>query len=97
MDAHEEALYPWLRGENAVLEQLLELEARVLGICLGAQLLAKAAQGIVEPAPEPTRRRRPGTPPALIAAETRRRIDDWNAFGRTLCRKFLDIAASAHA
>ena len=53
MHADEEELHPWLRTENDVLQELLDVEAPVLGICLGAHLLAKAGQAAVKPAREP--------------------------------------------
>src|SRR5918999_2842264 len=50
MHADQEGHHPWLRDENLFLERLLDLHMPVLGICLGAQLLAKAADGAVHPA-----------------------------------------------
>jgi len=53
MHADQEGHHPWLREENLFLERLLDLRKPVLGICLGAQLLAKAAHAHVGPAREP--------------------------------------------
>jgi GMP synthase (glutamine-hydrolysing) len=44
--------HPWLREENALLQRLLEKETPLLGVCLGAQLIAKAAGARVGPARE---------------------------------------------
>ena len=41
--------YPWLKKEVEILKFALENKIRVIGICLGAQLLAYAAGGAVEP------------------------------------------------
>ena len=41
--------YPWLAAELDLLRQRLDQKAPVLGICLGAQLLAAAAGGGAEP------------------------------------------------
>jgi GMP synthase-like glutamine amidotransferase len=43
MHADHEDRHPWLGTEKALLRELLELEVPVLGVCLGAQLLADAA------------------------------------------------------
>lgn len=43
MHADEDDHHPWLAEETAWLERLLERGAPVLGVCLGAQLLARAA------------------------------------------------------
>jgi GMP synthase (glutamine-hydrolysing) len=43
MHADHEDSHPWLGPEKALLRELLELEVPVLGVCLGAQLLADAA------------------------------------------------------
>jgi GMP synthase-like glutamine amidotransferase len=53
MHADQEGHHPWLRDENLFLQRLLDLHAPVLGICLGAQLLAKAAHADVGLAREP--------------------------------------------
>jgi GMP synthase-like glutamine amidotransferase len=53
MHADQDDRHPWLREENHFLARLLDLHVPVLGVCLGAQLLAKAAHGSVGPASEP--------------------------------------------
>jgi GMP synthase (glutamine-hydrolysing) len=53
MHADQEGHHPWLREENFFLQRLLDLRKPVLGICLGSQLLAKAAHAHVGPAREP--------------------------------------------
>jgi GMP synthase (glutamine-hydrolysing) len=52
MHADQDEHHPWLLEENFFLERLLDLHIPVLGICLGAQLLAKAAHASVGPARE---------------------------------------------
>ena len=49
MHADQAGHHPWLRDENMFLQRLLDLHTPVLGICLGAQLLAKAAHAPVRP------------------------------------------------
>jgi GMP synthase (glutamine-hydrolysing) len=53
MHADQDDRHPWLRQEGLFLQRLLDLRLPVLGVCLGAQLLAKAAHSWVERAPEP--------------------------------------------
>jgi GMP synthase (glutamine-hydrolysing) len=43
MHVDQEEEHPWLRGEKALLRELLRRRVPLLGICLGAQLLAEAA------------------------------------------------------
>jgi GMP synthase (glutamine-hydrolysing) len=50
MHADQDRHHPWLLEENFFLERLIDLQRPVLGICLGAQLLAKAAHAPVHPA-----------------------------------------------
>ena len=52
MHADQDQHHPWLREENFFLQRLLDLHTPVLGICLGAQLLAKAAHAPVFPVDE---------------------------------------------
>ena len=42
MAAYEENKYPWMKRELLVLNEALRQKKPMLGICLGAQLLAKA-------------------------------------------------------
>jgi GMP synthase-like glutamine amidotransferase len=42
MSVHDEAEYPWLPAEKRLLRGALDAGKRVLGICLGGQLLAEA-------------------------------------------------------
>jgi len=53
MHADQNDQHPWLREENFLLQRLLELRIPMLGVCLGAQLIAKAARGQVYPASQP--------------------------------------------
>jgi GMP synthase (glutamine-hydrolysing) len=53
MHADQDGHHPWLREENLFLQRLLDTGIPVLGICLGAQLLAKAAHAHVGPVDEP--------------------------------------------
>lgn len=47
MSVHDEAALPWLRAEKAFIGAAVAAGAPVLGICLGAQLLAEALGGQV--------------------------------------------------
>lgn len=40
MNIHDEAKYPWLADEKRFIERAIAVRKRVLGICLGAQLVA---------------------------------------------------------
>lgn len=51
MNVYEEDKYPFLRPENHFIQQVLKARIPYLGICLGSQLLAKAAGGKVTRAP----------------------------------------------
>jgi len=53
MHADQEAHHPWLLDEHAFIERLLDARIPTLGVCLGAQLMAKAAGAVVAPATEP--------------------------------------------
>lgn len=47
MNVYEEEKYPYLAEENKFIKRVLEAELPYIGLCLGAQLLAKAAGGKV--------------------------------------------------
>jgi GMP synthase (glutamine-hydrolysing) len=53
MHADQDDRHPWLLEENMFLQGLLAIHTPVLGVCLGAQLLAKAALAPVYRAPSP--------------------------------------------
>ncbi len=55
MNVDEEDGHPWLVPENALLQELLARGIPTFGVCLGVQLLAKAAGAWVGPATEPER------------------------------------------
>jgi GMP synthase-like glutamine amidotransferase len=42
MSVNDEALYPWLISEKRFVREVIDAEKPVLGICLGAQLIANA-------------------------------------------------------
>jgi len=51
MSANDEARYPFLKKELLFIRQVLKLGKPVLGICLGAQLMAKSLGARVYPGP----------------------------------------------
>ena len=53
MNVDEEEAHPWLRDEKRFARELIDRGTPVLGICLGSQLVADAAGGVVRRAAEP--------------------------------------------
>ena len=53
MHADQDDRHPWLREENFFIQRLLDIHIPVLGVCLGAQLIAKAAHAEVRAMSEP--------------------------------------------
>ncbi|MCC5840131.1 MAG: type 1 glutamine amidotransferase [Opitutales bacterium] len=51
MSVNDERAQPWLVRETAFIRRVIEEDKAVLGICLGAQLIAKAMGGAVFPNP----------------------------------------------
>ncbi|MBS1661512.1 MAG: gamma-glutamyl-gamma-aminobutyrate hydrolase family protein [Bacteroidetes bacterium] len=47
MSVHDEGVYPWLKEEKRLIGEAIRAGKRVLGICLGAQLIAEVMGGRV--------------------------------------------------
>lgn len=71
MSIHDESDHPWLAQEKRFIARVLEREIPMLGVCLGAQLIADALGAAVYPNAEkeigwfPVRRRRGAVPSVL--------------------------------
>ena len=52
MSANDEAHLPWLVSEKRLIREAVAQEKAVIGICLGAQLIASAMGAVVYPNPE---------------------------------------------
>ena len=52
MSVRDEALYPFLKDEKEFLRKAIDKNIPILGICLGAQMIAHACGAAVEPANE---------------------------------------------
>mgnify|MGYP002777358016 CR=1 FL=1 len=50
MSAYDDHIIPWLKEEKAFIKKVIEAGSKVLGICLGAQLLANVLGAKVYPA-----------------------------------------------
>ncbi len=50
MSVNDEVVHPWLVGEKRFINQVIQAGKMVLGICLGAQLIASVAGARVYPA-----------------------------------------------
>lgn len=68
MSVNDEADHPWLKAEDRILKEALALDIPTLGICLGSQLIAKAAGGTVQRGP----RKEIGWYPVRLTAAARR-------------------------
>lgn len=53
MGVHDEHLYPWLADEKALIRRAIDDGKSVLGICLGAQLIAHVLGASVSRNPQP--------------------------------------------
>ena len=53
MHVDHEDRHPWLGGEKALLRELIQQRVPLLGVCLGAQLVAQATGAVAQRASEP--------------------------------------------
>ncbi len=68
MSVYEGARYPWLEDEDRLIRGAIRSDLPTLGVCLGSQLIAKAAGASVAPGPE----KEIGWYPLRLSAEGRR-------------------------
>lgn len=52
MGVYEEATYPWLKAEKTFIREVIDAGKKVLGVCLGSQLVAEALGSKVYPNPQ---------------------------------------------
>jgi GMP synthase (glutamine-hydrolysing) len=78
MGVYEEDHHPWLRQEDVLLKSALQQDLPTLGVCLGSQLIAKAAGAEVKPGP----RKEIGWYP-LTLGDVARQDPLWQAFPPT--------------
>ena len=52
MSIHDEKEFPWLRPEKELIAEAIRQKKKILGICLGAQLIAASAGARVYPNPQ---------------------------------------------
>lgn len=101
MHVDQEDRHPWLRDEDALLRELLQRGTPLLGVCLGSQLIAKAAGARVGPAA----RREIGwheveltpeaaTDPVLGALPERFRAFQWHSYAFELPPGAVALAAN---
>jgi len=53
MNIYEHDIFPWLISEKKYIKEIIDLSIPVLGICLGAQLIADVLGGVVTRLPVP--------------------------------------------
>jgi GMP synthase (glutamine-hydrolysing) len=103
MHADQDALHPWLAAETAWLQGLLERGVPTLGVCLGAQMLARAAGapvGKLESGPEIgwyEVERRGGADPVLDALPQRFEAFEWHHYTYGVPDGAVELARSERA
>jgi GMP synthase-like glutamine amidotransferase len=103
MHPDQDAEHPWLTGEAGFLEAALVDGVPLLGVCLGAQLIARAAGASVGPAGAPevgwfdVSRDDGNEDPVLDALPARFRAFQWHYYTFELPRGALQLASSAAA
>jgi GMP synthase (glutamine-hydrolysing) len=103
MHADQDTLHPWLTEETAWLQGLLERGTPVLGVCLGAQMLARAAGapvGKLENGPEIgwyEVERCGGSDPVLDALPQRFEAFGWHHYTYAVPDGAVELARSERA
>jgi GMP synthase-like glutamine amidotransferase len=103
MHPDQDAEHPWLAGEARFLESALADGVPLLGVCLGAQLIARAAGGLVGPADAPevgwfeVSRGDGADDPVIGALPGRFRAFQWHYYTFELPSGAVQLAASAAA
>jgi GMP synthase-like glutamine amidotransferase len=99
MNVRDAGRLPWLRGEMELLADALAAGTPVLGICLGAQLLAAAAGAEVHRAREPEigwfEVARTGEDPVLGALPPSFVAYEWHSYAFELPAGAVELARSA--
>jgi GMP synthase (glutamine-hydrolysing) len=102
MHVDQEDQHPWLRDESDWLRMLIEGPAPTLGVCLGSQLIARAAGARVGPLPDPEIGWREveltaegAADPVLSALPPRFDALQWHHYGHELPRGAVALARSA--
>jgi GMP synthase-like glutamine amidotransferase len=97
MNVHQDEEYPFLRDELRLLEHCLAQQLPVLGICLGAQLLAAAAGGSVYKRPYPeigwVEVERSAPDPLLTGVDSPFVTLQWHDYSFTLPPGAMSVAA----
>jgi len=103
MHPDQDAEHPWLAGEARFLESALADGVPLLGVCLGAQLIARAAGGLVGPAGTPevgwfeVSRTHGADDPVIGALPGRFRAFQWHYYTFELPAGAVQLASSAAA
>ena len=103
MHPDQDAEHPWLAGEARFLESALAGRVPLLGVCLGAQLIARAAGGLVGPAGAPevgwfeVSRTDGADDPVIGALPDRFRAFQWHYYTFELPAGAVQLASSAAA
>lgn len=102
MQADQEDRYPWLRAALDTLREALEREVPILGVCLGGQVLARAAGGTVGPASHAewgwntVQLTDPGTTDPLFAGRPRAfEVFQWHSYAFALPPGAVPLARSS--
>jgi GMP synthase (glutamine-hydrolysing) len=102
MQADQEDRYPWLRAAHDTLGEAVQRGVPTLGVCLGAQVLARAAGGAVGPASRaewgwnPVELTGPGVDDRLFRGQPHRfEVFQWHSYSFELPPGAVPLALNA--